>query len=95
MPRPLDAKRAVPNPDAPRFSPLDGFPRTADEDAKITSAVFHTFTTAPGEATLKWLREIATEAVIQSTDPDSVLRHMEGQRHLVKLIEMRIKLARS
>ena len=86
MPRDLKTPRATPDPSAPRPSPLDGYLRTEQEDLYLISAIYQTFATDPGRKTLEWLRMITQEAVIDPSQPDAVLRHQEGMRHLYSLI---------
>ncbi|WP_448191900.1 hypothetical protein [Azospirillum sp. sgz301742] len=89
MPRKLGDPLPKP-PDSGKVRGLDGYLRAPQEEAELNSAVFHTFTTAPGEACLTWLRTVTVEAVLDPSRSDAELRHQEGMRHLVKLIEARL-----
>lgn len=44
-----------------------------------------------GDLALKHLRAITVERTIDPSAPESLLRHVEGQRHLVKHIESLIR----
>lgn len=90
MPRPLGEPRPTPQADRATVKGLDGYTRTPQREAEINSAVLHTFATAPGQECLRWLREITVETVLDPSQGDAVLRHQEGMRHLVKLIEARL-----
>ena len=71
---------------------LDYTARVAGEH-RLNEAVSETFRTRAGQVTLAWLRTLAIETVVGPDRPDSELRHHEGMRHLVKLIETRIHFA--
>lgn len=70
---------------------LDGFPRPKSEDEKISQNVTALFRTPTGQQVLKYLRSITIEAVTGGGASDAELRHLEGQRFLVGLIERRIR----
>ena len=70
---------------------LDGFPRSKDEDETISLNVNALFRTANGKAVLKYLRSITIESVTGAGASDAELRHLEGQRFLVGLIERRFQ----
>lgn len=52
------------------------------------------FLTDQGAIALQHLRRITLERVIDPSASDSMLRHAEGQRHLVKMIEALIARGR-
>ncbi|MBK8906711.1 MAG: hypothetical protein IPM60_02025 [Rhodospirillales bacterium] len=56
----------------------------ADEIPMIFARCFQT---DEGAIALKHLRRITLERVIDPSASDSMLRHAEGQRHLVKMID--------
>jgi hypothetical protein len=70
---------------------LDGFPRPKAEDEQISQNVNALFRTPTGAQVLKYLRSITIEAVTGGGASDAELRHLEGQRFLVGLIERRVQ----
>lgn len=72
---------------------VDGFHRNQSEDAKISINTAALFGTELGQEVLKYLRSITIELVNGPAVSDSELRHVEGQRYLIGLIETRIKHA--
>ena len=70
---------------------LDGFKRNKELENQINELVKATFATPAGQSVLKYLRSITIEAVTGANVSDAELRHLEGQRYLVGLIERRIK----
>tara|TARA_E500000305_G_scaffold71530_1_gene57517 strand:+ start:168 stop:422 length:255 start_codon:yes stop_codon:yes gene_type:complete len=72
---------------------LDGFPRTKAVDNKISQNIQALFTDDLGKEVLSYLRSITIESVSGPNISDAELRHLEGQRYLVGLIERRIKHA--
>tara|TARA_R100001591_G_scaffold109293_1_gene119382 strand:+ start:671 stop:946 length:276 start_codon:yes stop_codon:yes gene_type:complete len=70
---------------------LDGFPRKKEEDENISLHIQTIFKTPAGKETLKYLRSITIEMVSGGSMSDAELRHLEGQRFIVALIEKRIK----
>lgn len=73
------------------FISLDGFSRSKDADDRISKDMTSLFATPTGQSTLKYLRSITIEAVNGPNVTDAELRHMEGQRYLVGLLERRIQ----
>lgn len=71
----------------------DGFPRSKEEDTKISQDLLATFNTPSGQATLQYLKSVTIEAVAGGAISNEELRHLEGQRYLVALIVKRMKLA--
>lgn len=69
---------------------LDNFPRTKENDKIISRNINSVFKTPNGTAVLKYLRSITIESVQGPNASDAELRHLEGQRYLVGLIERRI-----
>ena len=72
---------------------IDNFPRSKANDEKISKDIRSAFRTPNGQEVLKYLRSITIEAVTGPAASDAELRHLEGQRYLVGLIERRIKHA--
>lgn len=72
---------------------IDNFPRTKQNDEKLSKDVRALFSTPNGQEVLKYLRSITIEAVTGPAASDAELRHLEGQRYLVGLLERRIKHA--
>jgi hypothetical protein len=72
---------------------VDNYPRAEEEDNKISLNVKSLFSSPSGKEVLKYLRSITIESVQGANASDAELRHLEGQRYLVGLIERRIKHA--
>jgi hypothetical protein len=72
---------------------IDGFVRGQAADEKISQNVAALFSGDLGKEVLRYLRSITIEAVSGANIGDAELRHLEGQRYLVGLIERRIKHA--
>tara|TARA_E500000178_G_scaffold329679_1_gene360834 strand:+ start:3916 stop:4173 length:258 start_codon:yes stop_codon:yes gene_type:complete len=70
---------------------LDSYPRSREDDETISLNVKALFQTPTGTEVLKYLRSITIEAVTGAGASDAELRHLEGQRFLVGLIERRIR----
>ena len=69
---------------------IDGIQRSTDEDLKISLNVAHIFNTPTGNEVLRYLRTITIEMVNGPNVSTEELRHVEGQRYIVGLIEQRI-----
>ena len=72
---------------------LDGFNRPEETDKQISLIISQVFNTASGKEVLRYLRSITIEAVTGGNVSYAELRHLEGQRYLVGVIERRIKHA--
>ena len=72
---------------------IDNFPRKISDDNNISLNVRPGFRTPTGQEVIKYLRSITIEAVTGPAASDAELRHLEGQRYIVGLIERRIKHA--
>lgn len=72
---------------------IDNFPRSRANDEKISKDIRSLFRTPNGQEVMKYLRSITIEAVTGPAASDAELRHLEGQRYLVGLLERRIKHA--
>jgi|TARA_R110002012_G_scaffold7922_3_gene36484 hypothetical protein len=70
---------------------VDGYPRSQEQDQKISLDLASTFNTPSGLATLQYLKSITIEAISGANITNEELRHLEGQRYLVALIAKRIQ----
>ncbi len=70
---------------------IDGFPRSSDDDEIISHNIASLFSSPTGKEVLRYLRSITIESVTGAAVSDAELRHLEGQRYLVGLLERRIK----
>ena len=77
---------------APRVIGPDGRERPASQEARINEWFAHTFRGVAAEHVMDYLKSITINAVAGPEQSDSALRHLEGSRFLVGLIDMRIKL---
>ena len=74
-----------------QFIGLDAYPRQEQMERQINANVLSLFNTPTGTEVLKYLRSITIEAVHGSAVTNDTLRHAEGQRFIVGLIERRIQ----
>jgi hypothetical protein len=72
---------------------VDGYPRHKEEDEKISQDIRALFNKPAGKQVLRYLRSITLDAVAGGGISDGELRHLEGQRFIVALIEKRIQHA--
>ena len=72
---------------------VDGIQRPQEKDQEISKNVATLFGSATGQAVLQYLRSITIEMVNGPNVTTEELRHMEGQRYLVGLIEARMNHA--
>lgn len=72
---------------------IDGIQRSAQADAIISQNVAEVFSSPTGQEVLRYLRSITIELVYGPNVTTEELRHVEGQRYLVGLIERRIQHA--
>ena len=72
---------------------VDGFQRGQDKDTQISKNIASIFESTSGKEVLKYLRSITIEMVNGPNVTTEELRHMEGQRYIVGLIERRIQHA--
>ena len=73
-----------------RFIGIDGVERAKDEDQKISLNIQSLFSSPTGKEVLKYLRQITIESVNGPVVSNEALRHHEGQRYIVGLIERRL-----
>jgi len=69
---------------------LDGYMRLPDEEENINFLFSNQFKTTEGKALLAYLRSITIESVAGSDITDHALRHLEGQRYIVGLMQRRV-----
>lgn len=69
---------------------VDGIQRPLQSDREISLNVAEVFGSPSGKAVLKYLRSITIEMVNGPNVSTEELRHLEGQRYVVGLIESRI-----
>lgn len=64
---------------------LEGLPGGKDDEARLTLArqCARLFATPDGEAVLQHLKDMTLDRCLGPESGDAVLRHLEGQRHLV------------
>jgi hypothetical protein len=73
----------------------DGHARTAAEERELDVTLAAVFAGAAGQKALAYLRSITIEAVCGPAVSDAELRHREGMRSLVGIIETRIQKGRN
>ncbi len=83
----MQTKKDVP------FMGIDGVQRKSDIDNQISQNVAEIFKTPTGKEVLRYLRSITIELVHGPNVSTENLRHVEGQRYIVGLIEQRIQHA--
>jgi len=76
-----------------KYIGIDGIERKRDDDERISKNMQSVFSSPSGKEILKYLRSITIESVNGPVVTDNELRHHEGQRYLVGLIERRINHA--
>lgn len=69
---------------------IDGIQRPAESDLQISMNVAEIFSSPAGAEVLRYLRSITIEMVNGPNVSTEELRHLEGQRYLVGLLETRI-----
>lgn len=72
---------------------IDGIQRPAEADANISKNVAEIFSTPTGREVLRYLRSVTIELVHGPNVTTEELRHLEGQRYIVGLIERRMNHA--
>ena len=66
---------------------VDGYQRTKEVDEQISQNIAHLFSSDTGKEVLRYLRTITIEIVHGANVSTEELRHIEGQRYVVGLIE--------
>ncbi len=69
---------------------LDGIQRESDKDKQISQNVAEVLSSPTGKEVLRYLRSITIEMVNGPNVTTEELRHIEGQRYIVGLLEQRI-----
>ena len=69
---------------------LDGYQRNSEDDVIVSKNVAQVFESPTGKEVLRYLRSITIEMVNGPNVTTEELRHLEGQRYIVGLIEQRI-----
>ena len=69
---------------------IDGFQRKAELDLQVSQNVAEVLNSPAGAAVLRYLRSITIEMVNGPNVTTEELRHIEGQRYIVGLLEQRI-----
>jgi hypothetical protein len=69
---------------------IDGATRGSEEDRRISQNIAEVFSSPVGKEVLRYLRSITIEMVSGPNISTDELRHLEGQRYLVGLLERRI-----
>lgn len=69
---------------------IDGIQRASKLDSMISMNVAEVFSTPTGAEVLRYLRSITIEMVNGPNVTTEELRHLEGQRYVVGLLEQRI-----
>ena len=78
-----------------RIIGLDNFERNPQEEERINTLFESVFKREDGQAILTYLRQITIESVAGSEISDSSLRHLEGQRYIVGLMQRRFNKGQS
>ena len=69
---------------------IDGYQRKSEIDSQISQNAAQIFESPTGKEVLRYLRSITIEMVNGPNVTTEELRHIEGQRYIVGLIEQRI-----
>jgi len=69
---------------------IDGIQRASDKDIEASHNIAQVFSSPTGQEVLRYLRSITIEMVNGPNVTTEELRHIEGQRYIVGLIEQRI-----
>jgi len=72
---------------------VDGFQRDTNKDTQISKNIASLLESPTGKEVLKYLRSITIEMVNGPNVTTEELRHLEGQRYIVGLLERRIQHA--
>jgi hypothetical protein len=72
---------------------IDGVQRTVEIDTQISQNIAQIFESPTGKEVLRYLRSITIEMVNGPNVSTEELRHLEGQRYVVALLEQRIQHA--
>ena len=70
---------------------IDGIQRSAEQEKIISTTVTHLFETEMGKAVMEYLKSITINRVHGPNISTEELRHHEGQRYIVALLESRVQ----
>lgn len=70
---------------------IDGVQRTTSQDNIISTTVTHLFESEMGKVVLDYLKSITIQRIHGPNVTTEELRHHEGQRYIVALLETRIQ----
>lgn len=84
-------KQTKPN----RILGLDNFERDTQQEELLNTLFESVFKQENAQEILRYLKQITIESVAGSEISDSALRHLEGQRYIVGLIQRRVNKGRS
>lgn len=79
---------------APLVQSFDGQARTKEQEQRINVLAQATFNTPSGQEFLDYLKSITIHAICGPEISAEGLRHREGMRHLVAIIEERRRQAK-
>jgi hypothetical protein len=79
-------------PKKPTITGPDGYMRPADEEKRLNLLAVAVLGSAAGRELLHYLRSITIERVAGPEITDGQLRHLEGSRYLLAIMEQRINL---
>jgi hypothetical protein len=82
------------NPQPKQIQGIDGLVYTPEAEDEINHLVAVTFGTDAGRRVLEYLRNITFNRIHGPEVSDSTLRHAEGSRFIVAILESRIAAAR-
>ena len=68
---------------------LDNIQRKPQDEENLNTLFYKMFTTTGGSEVLKYLKSLTIDAVAGPEISNESLRHLEGQRYLVGLIQRR------
>ena len=69
---------------------LDNIQRSTKDEENLNTLFYKMFNTAGGSEILKYLKTLTLDAVAGPEISNESLRHLEGQRYLVGLIQRRV-----
>jgi len=69
---------------------LDGITRQPQDEENLNTLFHQLFTSSGGSEALRYLKSMTIEAVAGGGISDAELRHLEGQRYIVGLIQRRV-----
>ncbi len=88
-------EKNMPNKKEQTLIGLDNYKRNPNDEQNLNSIFAVSFTTPTGAEILSYLKSITTESVAGPEISNEHLRHLEGQRYIVGLIQRRVNKGRS